>query len=442
MPKHQSLPRGVASGQLRRKAGWSTENGDASPGDRRNSNNFRVPRSPESWKVDSNDFSPPQRKLRLDTNTSESGESIKQASITTVISPSKPQIISITRRSSSFQNMSSFQTESRFVSNPFPVTPPETPVRDQKLRNGIGNILEPERTHAIRGNPSDKIKLCVTPPNMPFSSHCIPECQGSDVSYGSSRSSIRTSLRHQPWDWILDELEFTVTNFPRVRLQLNSPVIQHLRLPDADFFVKKWRERNASSPSKLPHSRYSIFKSLSSHPATPQGAQIPRGFLQNSNLAAFDSLHPDPLTDPTVCALQTIFPNAELPALECLQATYLALNYLLLTQPPSFTPPCFLPSSPGGKYPLSLSTVPPKAREMLGIQPPASNSLPKTWFNPQTLQSGDNGLRKRIDDLVERLRDMVGDLLGELGKKRPGMCDNAILTAVGEVIKMGEERRK
>lgn len=81
MPKHQSLPRGAASRQLRRKAGWSTEKGDASPGDRRNSNNFRVRRSPEFCKVDSNNFSPPQRKLRLDTSTSESGESIKQAVI-------------------------------------------------------------------------------------------------------------------------------------------------------------------------------------------------------------------------------------------------------------------------------------------------------------------------------------------------------------------------
>lgn len=335
--------------------------------------------------------------------------------------------------------MSSFHSESRSVSNPFPVTPPETPATDQKVRNGIGNVPEQERTHRIKGNPSDKIKLCVTPPNTPFSSHCILECKGSDVSHGSSRSSIRTSLRQQPLDWILDELEFTITNFPRLRLQLNSPVIQHLRLPDVDYFIEKWRERYASSPSKLPHSRYSIFKSLSSHPATPQSAQIPRD-LQNYNLAAFDSLHPDPLTDPTVCALQTIFPNAELPALECLQATYLALNYLLLTQPPYFTRPSFLPSSPGEGYPLSLSTVPPKAREMLDIQPPTSISQPKTWFYPQTLESGDDGLRKRIDDLVARLRNMVGDLLGEFRKKKLGIYDNAFLTAVGEVIKMGEER--
>lgn len=81
MPHQKSLPRGIGSRQLRRKAGWSTENGDASPGVRRNSNNLRVSQSPVFCKADSKDFRPPQRKMGLETSTSESGESIKQAVI-------------------------------------------------------------------------------------------------------------------------------------------------------------------------------------------------------------------------------------------------------------------------------------------------------------------------------------------------------------------------
>lgn len=37
---------------------------------------------------------------------------------------------------------------------------------------------------------------------------------------------------------------------------------------------------------------------------------------------------------------------------------------------------------------------------------------------------------------------MVGDLLDEIGEKRPGLWDYEFLTALGEVVKMGEERGK
>lgn len=358
-------------------------------------------------------------------------------------SPSRPQIISITRRPFSLQDTTSFQYESRSVSNPFPVTPPETPARDQTVRNGIRKELEPERTHAIRGNPSDKIKVHVTPPNSPFSSYRITESHQSGVSYESSKRSTPATLRHQPLDWILHELELAAANFPRLRLQLNSPVIHLLRLPNSDRLVTERPLGKALSPPGPPHSRYSIFRPLSSHPITPRSPQIPRDILiQNSNLAIFDPLHPDPLTDPTLCALQTIFPNAELPALESLQATYLALNYLSFTYPPSSTDPRLLSSSPGAEYPLKFSTVPPKARAMLGIQPPTSDTPPLSRFDSQKSEHGDDGMRQRIGDLVVRLRDMVDDLLGEIGERRQGICDHTVLTAVGEVIKMGEERRK
>lgn len=321
------------------------------------------------------------------------------------------------------------------------MNPPETLARDPKVGNGIGKVLEPEQTHQVRGDLSDKIKARVTPPNTRFSSYRITESHQSDIYYQSSKSSIRTALQHQPLDWILDELEFVVENFPGVRLQLNSPVIQHLRLPNADRLVTEWRLGNSLSQSKIPHSRYSLFRPLSSHPVTSRTSQDPRDVIfQNSNLAIFDALHPDLLTDPTFCALRTIFPDAELPTLECLQATYLALNYLSLTDPPSFTRPCSLSSSPRAEY---LSTVPPKARAMLGIQPLASIPLPKTpWFSPETPELGDDGLRERIGNLVVRLRDMVGDLLAVIGGRRLEGWDSAFLSAVGEVIKMGEERRK
>lgn len=79
MPKQKSLHRGTGSRQLRRKASWSTGNGDASPGVRRNSNDFRAPRLPLFCKVNLTNFSPLQSKSRLETSKSDSGENIKQA---------------------------------------------------------------------------------------------------------------------------------------------------------------------------------------------------------------------------------------------------------------------------------------------------------------------------------------------------------------------------
>lgn len=79
MPKQKLSPMGTGSKFLRRKAGWSTRNGDALPSVQRKANIFRVPQRPELCEVDSNDFSLPQRKLRLKTGTSDSGESIEQA---------------------------------------------------------------------------------------------------------------------------------------------------------------------------------------------------------------------------------------------------------------------------------------------------------------------------------------------------------------------------
>lgn len=93
MPHQKSLPGGKGSRQLRRKAGWSIENGDASPGVRRSSNSFRVSQYPMFCKADSKDLSPPQRKMRLETSTSESGESIKQAVIIPSIVPAMTALI-------------------------------------------------------------------------------------------------------------------------------------------------------------------------------------------------------------------------------------------------------------------------------------------------------------------------------------------------------------
>lgn len=81
MPKQNSLPRSARPRQLRRKAGWSTEDGEASPGVRRNSSNLQAEQSPVFRKAGSKDFNPSHRKSRLETRTSESEESIKQAVI-------------------------------------------------------------------------------------------------------------------------------------------------------------------------------------------------------------------------------------------------------------------------------------------------------------------------------------------------------------------------
>lgn len=81
MPKQKSLPGRTRPRQLRRKAGWSTEDGETSPGVRRNSSNLQAETSPVFRKDGSKDFNSSHRKSRLETRKSESEESIKQAVI-------------------------------------------------------------------------------------------------------------------------------------------------------------------------------------------------------------------------------------------------------------------------------------------------------------------------------------------------------------------------
>lgn len=79
---------------------------------------------------------------------------------------------------------------------------------------------------------------------------------------------------------------------------------------------------------------------------------------------------------------------------------------------------------------------------MLDIQSPTS--IPPTMppFYPQTLEHGDDGLKERIVDLIVRLRGMIGELLGEIGKRTLVLWDYAFFTAVGEVARMREEKRE
>lgn len=93
IPKQKSMPRDAGLRQLRRKAGWSTEDRYASPGVRKSANNFGVPQSPVFRKLVSDDVSPLQRNLKLETSTSENGESIKQAVILPTIFPATMTLI-------------------------------------------------------------------------------------------------------------------------------------------------------------------------------------------------------------------------------------------------------------------------------------------------------------------------------------------------------------
>lgn len=353
-------------------------------------------------------------------------------------SPSKPQIITIPRRSC---HNFPLPDESGHEVDLAPTTPPETPIAVrtvQRPRNWTDRPLEPARQQRVIGRTRGKSEGMISPPNSPaLMLHPVKPLQ-LDLSYQLPPHSFHIA-RHQPLDWMLDDLEFMAGGFPKTGLQLTSPVIRHLRMQRSGCSGEESGPRSRISPSNAPHSRYSIFKPLSSHPVTPQGSPTSgRTLFQDQNSSLFDPIHPKPSSiNPTLYALQTIFPNAAFPVLECLQANYLALNYLSLICPTSKPNAPFL--STDLKSPCNLSNVPPKARAMLGILSDPSPTASR--LHSQILEQGGDRTSRRIRRLTVKLRDVIRHLLKDVSGRRMKVWDDAFLRAVGEMVRMGEERR-
>lgn len=343
-------------------------------------------------------------------------------------SPLKPRIITISRRSCPIFPL---QDESCRILDPAIVTPPETPATVGRVRKRTDKPLEPERRQQFTTSTRKKLERPITPPKSPASAFEVVRSLQPDDSCELSPRSFQFGPQ-QPIDWVLDELECMIVGFPKTKLQLDSPVIQHLRLQNMGRSADDSRLSSRMSPSKAPHSRYSIFKPLSSHP-------IPRqSMFPGLSPAPFDPLYPTPPSaNPTLGALQSIFPNAASPALECLQATYLALNYISTMRSAPIPKPRLRPTDP--ETPCRRPGMLPKARAMLGI---LSNRSPKTWRpQPQMPENWDDEPSGRIGYLTLQLRNVIRHLLGDVGGRKMGAWDDAFSRAIGEMVRIGEGKR-
>jgi hypothetical protein len=379
-------------------------------------------------------------------------------------SPTKPRVISISRRCSSGtppKQVSPVAWDSQLLwSRSKPVTPPETPqgsIALGKSSSGTG----------VQGHTASRawqVGYPYTPPNSRVSTTRARSTVRRITSLPSTDPRLRPSPPSNPplgpcssrVDLIMGELEATVNNYPTARLYLDSPVVQYIRLSRSSDLVSL---QSPSTPwSTAPHSRYSVFKSLSSHPVTPQatptygGVQF-RGIapetgvssMQPSSQVSMQSPLPD--SRPTMSALRIIFPQAPAALLDSLHATYLALNYIS-SLPTSPSTPSEHPSTLSSKSSIrSFSSIPPKAIATLGIQTPHLSVKRTSWLRstPPSAEGDTSSVNENMTALVERrqnvqisLRILVRGLLGEIEGRRLTKRDESLVRAVGEVVRCGE----
>ena len=383
-------------------------------------------------------------------------------------SPTKPRVISISHRSSLGtppKQPSPASREGQQLPPTYqPATPPGTPIGLGIASNKPSGRADQE--HSI-GDECPRVTYPYTPPNSRVST---PRAR-STVRLGATapptdsqpRSSPHTSRITSAWNGraglIMDELEAALHNYPTARLYLDSPVIQDIRTLNSmqRFTIQSPSSFNGSTRPicAAPHSRYSIFQALSSHPVMSQATRSKRGVQVQGTAQLAPALvsqssvrSPNRGGDPTLSALRVIFPQVPAALLDSLQATYLALNYVLSSPDTSSgllserlsTPP----SSPSF---LSVSSIPPKALATLGIQTPLPSAARTSWLRPATPTGEDNEshmtedvahLRERRGNLQVSLRILVRGLLSEIEGRRLTKRDESLMRAVGEVVRFGE----
>lgn len=298
-------------------------------------------------------------------------------------------------------------------------------------------------SEAARANPRPPF----TPPNSPVETAASSEFYYPKAVPRDSRLASYRMKRYQPMAWILDELEFLVGNFPSTRLQLDSPVIQHIRREITNA------ARSSSADPQLslhpiPRSRYSTrsrdtaFGSFSSHSLRHSSAE---GFSSAEVCGMCPplfgspySISPPPSTpsmSTTLYALRTVFPHASSHTLKCVQATSFALAYVssVCTSHvvPSFAPPVLA---------NTYCAVPPKAQEMLGLKVhPDPLRSGTSWLRSQTPECfDDERSAQRLESLTVSLNKLFRELLTEVGGRQLGTGDGPLARAVQEMIRLGE----
>ncbi len=309
---------------------------------------------------------------------------------------------------------------------PCPHTPPLSPASSEPgIGLGIESAIDRKYDEAY-----ERIKANSTWTQTPLSSNPsstgtvrrIPPDKSIPVRADTPRPTAPDQL--QPKELtsrIVMELEASVANNPQVSLQLDSPVILQICLPGGQHRYSRRK------PPTLSWSRCSNFNGpLSSHP-THSSFNFP---LQ----AEYAPMLATPASN--IRSLTIVFPQAPPHVLSSLQATYLALHYIITIRLPS-------PSSCSSSFsdtethsPLSphMPYIPAKARAMLGLQTPnARPYLPQSRTRPETLR-----WKERIENLECKLKREVARLIkicegSDLGK------NEALVRAVGQIVKFGQE---
>lgn len=387
----------------------------------------------------------PPRRPRLWIDASSSEESVEHAQVTTMLSPSKARLITITPRTPSSKT-SSPTDRPALVSAFSPDTPSETPHVTNR-NNEVNDIpTSPPGNEHVAAGLDTELDCPITPPSSIISTPC-DEINSSACLRKHSRWVPSTMTQLDPLiAWILQELEVLLADFPRTTLRVNSPVIDGIRSSTLTPAISERPARNRSSTA--PHSRYSLFRPVTYKIVGVQ-SPIERDPTPQSHRALRNTV-----PSQAALALRAVFPNARPHHLDSLHATFIALHFIIhfpslkhISAPASDA--AVSPDTASPKHSRSssvASNIPAKARAMLGMDSPIplsplSPSPAKSWFRVSTPEL-DPEVKMRLENVEILLESSIRKILVEIEGRPLGKQDDALVRAVGEVIKLSEHRAR
>ncbi|KAL9037599.1 MAG: hypothetical protein Q9180_003627 [Flavoplaca navasiana] len=462
------LHRSPGSLGLRIQARWQLDGPRDIPLDTKTVETYRPTGSPDHANVGyGKPITPRKPKVWIEASSNE--ESVEEAAcnpfvwkvplltafqqVTTVTSPSKPRLVTISPRRPCSPKISSqpttpLRTPRALVSAFSPDTPPETPDVADLSKDDAGPTYQ-NVTEQRLASLDTKISEPLTPPNSRIPT---PLDKFDKITYSASACLQDHSCWPPPTmtqldpsiTWILQELEVLLADFRTSALRLNSPVIERLRAMTSGVSVADTPARQYFSIA--PHSRFSPYRPFSSHPTSPQS------MLHRDRSPRASNASPAPQADTTAFALQKIFPQARPDQLESLQATYLAFQFIVNLPSSEFAMASssgvaaspFASSMRHSRSSSLASNIPAKARAMLGlhspVQSPASVPSPAvSWYRANSPEL-DSDVKVRLENVESLLETCVRGILIEIEGRPLGQADDALFRAVGEVIKMGERK--
>ena len=402
-------------------------------------------------------------------------------------SPSKPRVISIPPRrvdaesshgGSLSLSMSNFQPG---VSTFLPETPPQSPIPSIETPqppaaplNGFAidavDTNKQARQHQAFNRIRSRTTWSTTPPSSTVATLWASETVRQDAPPSPilptfptiSRPAtpppmpVRSDLKlSELTTWIVTELETAMTGDISQTLQLDTPVIQQLRLPP------KQRKIPRQTPLNPARSSFSAIQGpLSSHSSPSNFAEPPH---ENSEWPSLATKHMSAAPNAALSILDRIFPLAPRPNLSHLLTTIVAHQFICTLQTPlvqqiaaTKTSPfaarhsrkTFPPTATASHMDGLPEHIPSKARAMLGLPPPSSPKkprdgrppLPSFWRKVEKMEWKDR-IGKLEAELRRSVRRLVRELVGGNEWKSGERWLDALVSAVGEAVMMEEGTR-